>query len=57
MSKRTLSVALLLVALSIPAFAAPNDDHDRGIVSRLSRIIGKIVRTLVPQDDLNIPRP
>ena len=57
MSKRTLSVALLLLALSTPAFAALNDDRDPGIVSRLSRIISKVVRILVPQDGLDWPHP
>jgi len=57
MPKRTLSVALLLVALSTPAFAAPNDDRDPRIVSRISRIIAKLVKVLVPQDGLDWPHP
>ncbi len=57
MSKRTLSVALLLVALATPVFAAPSDNRDPGIASRIARVIAKIVKVLVPQDDLNIPHP
>ena len=57
MSKRTVSVAMLLVALSTPAFAAPSDDRDPGIASRISRIIARIVRVLAPQDDLSWPKP
>jgi len=56
-SKRTLSVALLLLALSSPAIAAPNDDRDPGIASRISRVIAKLVKVLVPQDDLGWPHP
>jgi len=48
---------LLLVALATPVFAAPNDDGNPGIVSRLSRIIAKVVRALIPLDDLGIPHP
>ena len=57
MSKRTVSVALLLVALSTPAFAASSDDRDPGIASRISRIVARIVRVLAPQDDLSWPHP
>ena len=57
MSKRTVSVALLLVALSTPAFAASSDDRDPGIASRISRILARIVRVLAPQDDLSWPHP
>ena len=57
MSKRTVSVVLLLVALSTPAFAAPRDDRDPGIASRISRIIARIVKALAPQDDMSWPKP
>ena len=57
MSKRTVSVALLLVALSTPAFAAPTDDRDPGIASRISRVIVRIVKVLVSQGDMSWPHP
>jgi hypothetical protein len=57
MSKRTLSVTLLLVALASPVFAAPNDDQNPGPFSRISRVIAKIVRVLIPQGDVDIPHP
>ena len=57
MSKRTVSVVLLLVALSTPAFAAPTDDRDPGIASRISRVIVRIVKVLVSQGDMSWPHP
>ena len=57
MSKRTVSVALLLVALSTPAFAAPSDDRDPGIASRVLHVIARIVKVLVPQGDVSWPHP
>ena len=57
MSKRTVSIALLLVALSTPSFAAPTDDRDPGIASRIGRVIARIVKILVPQTDVSWPHP
>ena len=57
MSKRTVSVALLLLALSTPVFAAPSDDRDPGIASRISRVIARIVKVLTPQDEWSWPVP
>lgn len=61
MSKRLVSAALLAVALSsFPVFASPNDDRDPGFFGRIERIIVKIarlVRGVVPQDDLGWPHP
>jgi len=47
MSKRLVSIALLLVALSSPMQAAPRrDDGDRNERSFLGRIVHSVVHTL-----------
>ena len=56
MSKRFF-VLLLLVALSIPSFAAPSrDDGDRHGPSTIARIIHRIVHAL-DNFDLGFPKP
>jgi hypothetical protein len=57
MSKRVTAVALLLVALSSPLFAAPRrDDRDQPSRSAISRLITRIVHAL-DDYDLSWPRP
>jgi len=57
--KKKLAVFSLLVLLSVPALAAPRDDDPRrggDVISRVVHVIKKIVRTVVPFDDIN-PAP
>jgi hypothetical protein len=57
--KRNLAVFSLLVLLSVPALAAPRDDDPRrggGAVDRVVQVIKKIVRSVLPFDDIN-PAP
>ena len=57
MSKRVTAVALLLVALSSPLFAAPRRvDGDQLSRSAVSRLITRIVHAL-DTFDLTWPRP
>jgi|GEM_PF-2382817 len=57
MSKRVTAVALLLVALSSPLFAAPRcDDGDQLSRSAISRLITRIVHAL-DTVDWSFPRP
>lgn len=57
--KKNLAVFSLLVLLSVPALAAPRDDDPRGggVIGRVVQAIKKIVRTVVPFEDGNIPVP
>jgi hypothetical protein len=52
---------LLAIALSsFPVFASPNDDRGPGVFGRIERIfvkIARLVRGVVPQDDLSWPHP
>jgi hypothetical protein len=63
MSKRFLSVSLLLLVLSTApaAMASPNDDQNPGAASRIQQVISKFLKALrarvVPQDGLTWPTP
>lgn len=59
MFKRLVSVALLLVALSAPAIAAPRrDDGDRAgsVIRTITRIIQRVFHPL-ENYDLSFPKP
>jgi hypothetical protein len=59
MFKRLVSVALLLVALSAPAMAAPGRDDGDRTGSAIRRITRFIQRVFHPLDnfDLSFPKP
>lgn len=61
MRNRLLSLslfALLSLSAVLPAVAAPpNDDHERGLLTRIAKIVRSIKRVIVPSDELIIPHP
>jgi hypothetical protein len=53
----SLAAFLSLTAAAPLAAAPPNDDREIGLISRITKIVRALKRTLLPNDELNIPHP
>ena len=56
--KKISAVALLLVSLSMPAFAAPRNDDGTNPVKRIVQLVKQLVASVFDDSwDLTVPKP